>query len=153
VILTTVTIRAPRLAENTNRTQNTEKNYADVASCKFFARHQNQFDVPDPLEHGSAQSSWLLGYKFETKREAVPSRSISLSEGHLLVGLRVNVPDPGVNEVSLGPGGCCSMAPSAYPLANASAPFSPRFEMLSCWHRKAPPQFYYRSKNHWNRKS
>jgi hypothetical protein len=37
--IATVTIRAPRLAENTNRTQKTEKNYADVAACKFFARH------------------------------------------------------------------------------------------------------------------
>jgi hypothetical protein len=37
--IATVAIRAPRLAENTNRTQKTEKNYADVAACKFFARH------------------------------------------------------------------------------------------------------------------
>ena len=92
----------PVLQRTQTELKTQKKNYADVASCKFFARH---------LCRSSArkQSIWRV---FQTGGYAVFS-SICLS----CFGLRI--------VFHYGP---------AYPMENASALPSPRFEMLSRVH-------------------
>jgi hypothetical protein len=99
VILRPLRFVHPVLQRTQTELKTQKKNYADVASCKFFARH---------LCRSSArkQSIWRV---FQTGGYAAFS-SICLS----CFGLRI--------VFHYGP---------AYPMENASALPSPRFEMLS----------------------
>ena len=89
----------PVLQRTQTELKTQKKNYADVASCKFFARHLCRSSARE-------QSIWRV---FQTGGYAAFS-SICLS----CFGLRI--------VFHYGP---------AYPMENASALPSPRFEMLS----------------------